>query len=438
MDFGGSNLKIAVLGLWHLGSVTTACLAASGHRVKAWDPSASLVEKLKKGDPPIQEPGLKQAIQKGISAGKICFCDSLDEAVEGCDVIWSAFDTPVDDRDQAQTQVVEKTVLQALPVSRREAIFILSSQLPVLTTRRLEKAARLRGYPRSFAVIPENLRLGQAMNVFLRPDRVVVGVRNLQSQALVEKIFRPITRNLVFMDVESAEMTKHAINSFLAASITFINEVARICEVTGADAREVEKGLKTDSRIGPKALLRAGSAFAGGTLARDVVYLSQVGKKKKCHLVLLPSIYRSNRYHARWLQNKIRMLFPSLKNKTFALWGVTYKPGTSTLRRSPMVPLIRWLCQHKAKVRVHDPQSERLPPLCNVLRVSNPVSALQGADALLIGTPWPQYRTVLPRKVLQVMKGKTLFDPSGFLEKNGFGLRHFDYYRVGLSRSHAK
>jgi UDPglucose 6-dehydrogenase len=426
-------VKIAVLGLWHLGSVTAACLAASGHRIKTWDSNAARLEKLKKGEPPIEEPGLSDSILKGILSGKILFCSTLQEAVKDCDVVWIAFDTPVDDRDHALTHVVEREVLRALPLSKRNALFVLSSQLPVLTTRRLEKAAKKQKCPRVFAVIPENLRLGQAMNVFLRPDRVVAGVRNSTSRAIIEKIYRPITDKIVFMSVESAEMTKHAINGFLAVSITFMNEVARICEVTGADAREVEKGLKTESRIGPKAYLRAGSAFAGGTLARDVLYLSQIGKKRKSHPVLLPSIYRANQFHGKWLQNKLCTLFSNLKNKTICVWGVTYKSGTSTLRRSQAVSLIQWLSHRQAKVRFHDPQAEALPPLRGVMRVSDPLSALKGADVLLISTPWTEYREIPFRKIAKSLKGKTLLDPNGLLEVSTSALDGLNYHRVGAS-----
>lgn len=434
MGAGGSILKIAVLGLWHLGSVTTACLADSGYRVNAWDPDSVLLGQIKKGKLPVQEPGLLEAIKKGISSEKIRFCDTCAKAVEDCDVVWIAFDTPVDNHDRAMVHVVEKQVLQALPESKRNALFILSSQLPVLTTRRLEKAAQKQKCPRTFAVIPENLRLGQAMDVFLKPDRVVAGIRNPRTRTIIEKIYRPITDNIVFMGVEAAEMTKHAINGFLATSITFMNEVARICEVTGADAREVEKGLKTESRIGPKAYLRAGSAFAGGTLARDVLYLSQVGRKMKTHPILLPSIYRSNRYHAKWLQNKICTLFPSLKDRTIGIWGVTYKPGTSTLRRSQAASLVQWLSRRKARVRYHDPEADSLPSLTNVQRVFSPLSALRGADALVIGTPWPDYRKIPLKKIGQIIKGRPLLDPNGFLEVSGPTGHGFQYHRVGTPR----
>jgi UDPglucose 6-dehydrogenase len=228
-------------------------------------------------------------------------------------------------------------------------------------------------------------------------------------------------------------MTKHAINGFLAASVTFMNEVARICEVTGADAREVEKGLKTESRIGPKAYLRAGSAFAGGTLARDVLYLSQMGRKMKCRPILLPGIYRSNRYHAQWLQNKIRLLAPNLKNQTIAVWGVTYKPGTSTLRRSQIVSLIQWLSRSKARVRYHDPQADNLPPLPNVRRASDPISMLRGADILVMGTPWPDYRKISLRKIGEALQGNPLLDPNGFLEVSGAAMHGFRSDRVGTS-----
>lgn len=422
-----------MLGLGHLGTVTASCLARVGHSVRAWDPDPSQVALLRMGKPLIREPGLGQALRSGIAKGRLRICANREEALRGADIVWITFDTPVDEKDRARRGKVEREILRALPGSKKNALFLLSSQLPVLTTRRLENSRIARRHRRRFAVVPENLRLGQALKVFLRPDRIVVGVRDLRSKKIIQKIFRPITPNILFMGVESAEMTKHAINGFLAISIVFMNEVARICEMTGADAWEVERGLKTESRIGPRAYLRAGSAFAGGTLARDVLYLSQVGRKTCIRPLLLPMIYRANEHHKQWLQNKLLNVLPRLRGRIIAVWGVTYKPGTSTLRRSPSLVLIQWLSRAGAKIRYHDPQAEELPRIPRVCRVGTPLAALEGASALLICTGWPEYRYVPTKNILREKNLRLILDPNGFLGSKDFSGKSLTYHRVGFS-----
>src|SRR4029079_7195460 len=217
----------------------------------------------------------------------------------------------------------------------------------------------------SFACSPENLRLGKAIETFRHPDRVVFGVRDTYARSRITKLFVPITDRLEWMSVESAEMTKHAINAFLATSVTFINELAALCETCGADAKEIERGLKSERRIGPSAYLSPGAAFAGGTLARDVMALKSLGARVGRQTPLLDGVEASNREHRHWARRQLMDRLKTLAGTRVAIWGLTYKPGTDTLRRSTSIELCRWLLDEGASVSVHDPEPKSLPEQLN-------------------------------------------------------------------------
>ena len=223
------------------------------------------------------------------------------------------------------------------------------------------------------------------------------------------------------MSVESAEMTKHAINAFLATSVVFANEIAAICEMVGADAKEVESGLKSEQRIGPKAYLSPGGAFAGGTLARDIEFLKVVSQGHQLSIPLLESVKTSNDLHKSWVRRKLKALLPSLDGVVVVVWGLTYKPGTDTLRRSLAVELCNWLIEQGAKVRVHDPAVKELPPAWNglVKRFNDALVALEGAQVLLVGTEWPEYREIPKDHVAGVAPGLVVLDPNRFLASLG-------------------
>jgi UDPglucose 6-dehydrogenase len=307
---------------------------------------------------------------------------------------------------------------------------LISSQLPVDTCRRLEDEFVSRGH--RFACSPENLRLGKAIEIFSHPDRVIVGCRDARDQKLLADVFRPFTDNIIWMRPESAEMTKHALNSFLALSITFMNEVARLCEVTGADAKEVERGLKSESRIGPKAYLSPGGAFAGGTLARDVVALASLGDRHQKALELLPAIKRSNDQHRQWALQKVRQTLPNPAQATVTLLGLTYKPGTNTLRRSSAVELARALHAAGFKVRACDPSRPVLPAELSFIEIfPTPAEAVPGAQAAVVCTEWPEFRQVDWSALLMQSRLPLLVDASRFLEKNVAGLPGLQYIAVG-------
>jgi UDPglucose 6-dehydrogenase len=392
----GLVLKVCVQGLWHLGSVTAACLASVGHDVVGLDADQKTIDGLKQGKAPLMEPGLDELLQAGIVKGHLSFTSVIADAAAGAEVLWVAFDTPVDDDDKADVEFVLNQIKSVLPVLADGTVVLVSSQMPVGSIRNLEAFMRksLPTKQLSFACSPENLRLGKALDVFLKPDRIVVGVRTPDAKSKLEKMLLPITDRIEWMSVESAEMTKHAINSFLATSVTFANEIATICELVGADAKEVERGLKTEMRIGSKAYLGPGGPFAGGTLARDIEFLGVESRAKNLVTPLLSSVRASNDEHKNWVRRKLLEKFPSLKGATIAIWGLTYKPGTDTLRRSLAVELCDWLIEQGAIVHVHDPVVRQLPERWSgkVVSHARALDAVTGAGALVVGTEWPEFR----------------------------------------------
>lgn len=411
-------MKIAVAGLWHLGSVTAACLAAAGHDVTGHDPDPSVVSACAAGKPPVHEPGLEDLFIKQMTAGRLQFSADAGDAVAGADVVWITYDTPVDDDDRADVGHVAASTRTLFPLLESGALVLISSQLPVGTTATLERAFAAESAGRSveFAYSPENLRLGSAIDAFTNPDRVVAGVRTEAGRKKIAELFAPITDRIEWMSVESAELTKHALNAFLATSVTFINEIAAIAEEVGADAGEVERGLRTEARIGPRAYLSPGAAFAGGTLARDVVFLTELAKKHGLPAGLLPSVKASNDAHRTWAARRVERLLGTARDRTVAVWGLTYKPGTDTLRRSSAIEMCRRLAEGGATVRAHDPKIAALPAgLGRLIDLVDAASlALAGASALVVATPWPEYRQVTADEVVARMARPLVIDPNRF------------------------
>jgi UDPglucose 6-dehydrogenase len=428
-------MNMGVLGLCHLGSVTAACLASLGHRVVGIDFDEPRVTELSKGMAPIFEPGLEGLIKGGLSSGNLRFSSTLNEARD-IDVLWVAYDTPVDDDDNADTDFVIAQIERALLELSADVVVLVSSQLPVGSIRRLEQSAALnhKGRPPRIAYCPENLRLGNAVPDFLHPNRIVVGVRSARDQELLHSLLSPITQSIEWMSVESAEMTKHAINAFLATSVVFANEIAAICESVGADAKEVERGLKTEDRIGPRAYLAPGAAFAGGTLARDVAFLNRTARERRVITPLLSSILPSNDTHRRWVQRKLQACFADLSRITVTVWGLSYKPGTGSVRRSLSVDLCDWMIREGATIQVHDPMVASLPDRwCGTIRrFDTPIAAVHGADALIIGTNWPMYRTTCSELLIQCTDRLVLLDPNRFVADLAATHGRLQYFAVGI------
>ena len=389
-------MRVCVHGLWHLGTVISACLASVGHKVVGLDTDQRTIDGLNHGKAAVFEPGLDDFLKTGIAKQGLRFTTVIADAAADAEVLWVAFDTPVDDDDRADVEFVLNQIESVLPVLSDDTVVLVSSQMPVGSIRRLEAFVRdnLANKPLRFACSPENLRLGKALDVFLKPDRIVVGVRTDDVRRKLENLLLPITQRIEWMSVESAEMTKHAVNAFLATSVTFANEIASICELVGADAKEVERGLKTEMRIGPRAYLSPGGPFAGGTLARDIKFLDAVSRAKELMTPLLSAVGTSNDEHKNWVRRKLLEQFRELKGITVAIWGLTYKPGTDTLRRSLAVELCDWLIQQGACVHVNDPVVRQLPKRWSgrVVSHARALDAVAGGDALVVGTEWPEFR----------------------------------------------
>lgn len=391
-------MKICVQGLWHLGSVTAACLASVGHEVSGLDSDLATISNLSAGKAPLFEPGLDDLLAEGLANSKLSFYADPLQATLDAEVLWVSFDTPVNEEDEANIDFVKTQVQGVLPFLANNAVVLVSSQMPVGSIKIFEAFSK-KNFPNkhlSFACIPENLRLGKALDVFLNPDRIVVGVRTESDQKIIRQILLPITEKIEWMSVESAEMTKHAINAFLALSITFANELASICELVGADAKEVERGMKTETRIGAKAYVSPGGPFAGGTLARDIAFLDKESQAHKLVTPLLSSVRPSNDEHKNWTRRNLLKYLGNLGSVVIAIWGLTYKPGTDTLRRSLAVELCDWLIDQGAIIKVYDPAVKNVPERWStkIICCSDAMQALDGANALVVGTEWPEFKKI--------------------------------------------
>ena len=410
-------MRVVVEGLWHLGCVTAAALASMGHEVVGFDRDEATVDALCKGVAPVFEPGLAALIAEGLAASRLSFVSNEAQLPANVDVLWVAYDTPVDEHDVADVAWVRAQVRRTLPALGANTTVLISSQLPVGSTRSLAgDAAVLRpGDHPTFAASPENLRLGKALDVFLKPDRVIVGIDHPRDRGRIASLLAPITDRIEWMSIESAEMTKHAINAFLATSVVFANEIATICEVVGADAKEVERGLKSEQRIGPSAYVSPGGAFAGGTLARDIEYLKAIGTDHELTVPLLGAVRTSNDQHKTWVRRRLATIFPRLAGKVVVVWGLRYKVDTDTLRRSLSVELCEWLLEMGATVRVHDARVAALPSAWSgrVERFDDARASLVGADVLLIGTESPEYRAI--EGIAEAAPGLTVLDANRFL-----------------------
>jgi UDPglucose 6-dehydrogenase len=413
--------------------VTAACLADRGHQVVGFDHDAAAVDRIREGQLPISEPGLADLVSRNVAEGRLEFSSEV-RAVTGAEVVWVAYDTPVDDDDHADVGFVVESVERSFPHLSLGSIVLVSSQVPVGTTARLE--ARLRETRPAdgiaFAYSAENLRLGNAIAAFSQPDRIIVGVRDERGRTSISRLLAPLTDRIEWMSVESAEMTKHALNAFLAVSVTFANEIAALCEKVGANAKEVERGLKTEGRIGPRAYLAPGSAFAGGTLARDVEFLSDLGHEHTLALPLIDGVRPSNQWHKGWPGRRLKERLGPLRGMNVAVWGLTYKPGTDTLRRSAAVEVCQWLSAEGAVVRAYDPAVRALPAELSehMTLQETPEDALRGASALILATEWPEFRSIALADALTSMKRRLIIDANRFLGDGIAGLE-VEYLTVG-------
>jgi len=404
-------LHLTILGLWHLGSVTAACMARH-HHVTALDFDEPGLAGLRAGRAPLHEPGLDALLAAGLARGYLRF-SAEPAAAATADVLWVCYDTPVDADDRSDLDWVHTRLARVLPVLRPGTVVLISSQLPVGTCAQLAAA-----HPAlQFACSPENLRLGKAIDAFEKPARIIVGAP-AAARPVLETLLAPLGAPLVWMRPESAEMVKHALNSFLALSVAYINEIATLAETVGADAQEVAAGLKSEPRIGPRAYLSPGGPFDGGTLARDVVTLTRLGAARHLPLALIPAIKESNDRHRGWAFRKVQGALAGVPAPVVAVLGLAYTPNTSTLRRSAAVELCRQLAAAGIRVQAFDPLIRTTDADHRDLTLAaTAADALRGAHAAVICTEWPEFRDLPWPALLAGMTRPVVVDANRLVEK---------------------
>jgi len=414
-----TSMNICVYGLWHLGTVTAACLVNRGFEIVGLDSNSKIIDDLNCGKAPLYEPGLDKLLESGLETGRLSFTTDMKSAVGHTDVVWVTFDTPVGENDKADIDFVSARIIETFSYFRDGTIIIISSQLPVGSIRKVEREFTECEFDRgvSFCCIPENLRLGQAIESFLNPDRIVVGIRDNGMRPILERLLSPISSELVWVGVESAEMSKHALNAFLAMSIVYSNEIAGICERVNADVREVEKTLRTESRVGRSAYIRPGEAFSGGTLARDVTYLTNIADQQGLRIPVLNSVIPSNNIQKGWLFRRAQeILGNSAQDKKVGVLGVSYKVGTDAIRRSGSIELMRGLLTLGVQISAFDPKVNVLPKDLSMVRLENTIDDVTvDSDLLILVTQWPDFQTLSSETLINNMRTPVVIDQSEFL-----------------------
>jgi UDPglucose 6-dehydrogenase len=415
---------IGVVGLWHLGCVVAASWLKLGHRVVGIDFCAETIDLLAKQKPPIYEPELEKTFQRGFEEQKLIF--SFDPAqLKQCDFVFLAYDTPVDDNDYYDLRSLEAALVTIAPHLQTTAVLIVSSQVPVGTCGQWQKKMN-----NPIVYSPENLRLGEAVANYLNPGHIVIGSDCPYNLSLVKNLFTSIPATYLSMDWASAEMTKHAINAFLASSITFANQLSDACSLARADFYKISHAMKQDPRIGSKAYLNAGIGFSGGTLGRDLQILNEMNKSKNGGTFpLFGNIWQYNKKKPLSIVFKIGRILNHFKDKTVSILGITYKPGTSTLRRSIPLEIAQDLARKGVTVKVYDPKAnwQEGTNLAGIVIFQNPYEIGIDSDFLLVLTPWPEFQELDFEYLGNTMHEKRIFDPYGFLMDHYESIQSFGF-----------
>lgn len=415
----GKEITIGVLGLTHLGCVLSASWSKLGFCTVAVDLDEKVVVDLKNNIAPIFEPGLEEEMKRSMEAGLLSF--SQDTAsLAAADFIFLGFDTEVDEKDAPDTSFLESRMHQIGPLLKPQAIVIVSSQVPAGGCRMFRSVLKSYQPGIELAYSPENLQLGQAIQCYLNPERIILGAQDSAAQERCLALFRLITQNIITMSLESAELVKHGINAFLATSIVFANQLADCCEkYPEANMADVIRGIKSDVRIGPKAYLSPGIGFSGGTLGRDVAVLGQILDIDDEHN-LFRVIHAKNAARKKSIIQKVKASLTSLSGKTIGVLGITYKPGTSTLRRSLPLEIIQSLLTEGAKVQVFDPKADYASLKTPILfeKASSIEAVARGADLLLLLTEWQEFKQFDWARIRQSMRQPRIFDAKNALDRN--------------------
>lgn len=434
-------MKIAVVGTGYVGLVTGTCFAETGNQVTCVDIDVRKVERLQKGEIPIYEPGLDVLFDRNVAEGRLLFTTNLAEGIKDAEVIFLALPTPPGEDGSADLKYILKVADDLGHILDKYAVIIDKSTVPVGTAEKVNDAIAANAKVK-FDVVsnPEFLREGVAVEDFMKPDRVVVGTSSEKAKKVMEKLYAPLVRQgnpVIFMDERSAEMTKYAANSFLAMKITFMNEIANLCEKVGANVDDIRRGIGTDSRIG-KRFLFAGIGYGGSCFPKDVQALAKTSKDYNYDFRILQSVMDVNDDQKKKLLPMVDNYFGgSLKDKTIAVWGLAFKPYTDDIREAPALENINALLEGGAKVTVYDP--EAMTNVKNILgdKVTfchTPYAALDDADALMIFTEWPQFRTPEFEKMGKLLKNKVVFDGRNLYELETMREMGYTYFSIGREK----
>jgi UDPglucose 6-dehydrogenase len=437
-------MKISIVGTGYVGLVTGTCFAEVGIDVTCVDIDEKKIENLKKGIIPIWEPGLEPMVHRNVEKGRLHFSTNLASTLDGTDVIFSAVGTPPDEDGSADLKYVLDVAREVGKNMSDYILIVTKSTVPVGTAAKVKAAIQeeldKRGVniPFDVASNPEFLKEGAAVDDFLKPDRIVVGIESEKAQTIMNRLYKPFTLNghpVIFMDIPSAEMTKYAANSMLATKISFMNDIANLCEVMGADVNWVRKGIGSDSRIGKK-FIYPGIGYGGSCFPKDVKALIKTADQNGYNMRVLKAVEEVNELQKSVLFNKLNKHFNGdLKGKTVAMWGLSFKPQTDDMREAPALVLIEKLLAAGVKVKAYDPvaMEEAKHRIGDVVEYcKDQYEALIDADALLIVTEWPEFKFPNLNVIKKLLKNNLIFDGRNIYDPKEINDAGFDYYCIGI------
>jgi UDPglucose 6-dehydrogenase len=430
-----SDDAVCIVGIWHQGAVAAACLADVGFTVIGVEADRATTALLSGGRAPLFEPGLDELLAEGIASGRLTFTSDVAAAVGVAATVMVMFDTPVDDNDDVDLSSLMSMVRAMAPHLRPDCHVLVTAQVPVGTCDRILETIREinPAAPAGIAYSPENLRLGQAIELYRHPQLPVLGSRDPATLDHLESVLSALHAEWIRVDLRTAEMIKHALNAFLAMSVAFGNEIADICDLVGADGQQVSGALRHEPRIGARAMILPGLGFAGGTLARDIRALQSAAADLDHETALLDGIWRANEAHNRVVITALVRRLGSLTGRRIGILGLTYKPGTSTLRRSLSLDVAGQIAARGANVAAFDPRAdpEEMSAHPYIATVAEPVAVADGADAVVIMTPWPEFRGLDYAAMARRMNRALLLDPSNLLDARTMVELGFEYVGIG-------
>ncbi|MBL7110686.1 MAG: UDP-glucose/GDP-mannose dehydrogenase family protein [Bacteroidales bacterium] len=436
-------MKITIIGAGYVGLVTGTCFAETGIDVSCIDVDEVKIKNLNKGILPIYEPGLEQMIQRNVEKKQLRFSTDLKEGLEGSDVVFIAVGTPPGEDGSADLKYVLSVAGKIGRMMNDYHLIATKSTVPVGTAEKIrlsvQKELKARGEKISFDVAsnPEFLKEGDAIEDFLRPDRIIIGIDSEKAEKIMNRLYKPFLLNghpLIFMDIPSAELTKYAANSMLATKISFINDIANLCEIVGADINMVRKGIGSDSRIGNK-FLYAGVGYGGSCFPKDVKALINTADEKGYSLRVLKAVDAINNDQKLIIFNKIYNYFGgNLKDKLIAVWGLSFKPNTDDMREAPSLVIIKKLLENGARLNVYDPVAreqakKQLPD--DVVYANDRYEALIDANALVVVTEWSEFRLPNYKVMNKLMREKVVFDGRNIYDAIEMKEQGFKYFGIG-------